>query len=233
MKKYALLFALAIFCPLSQATTKLVMDKVVFQTSAKRWVSTQTALLTVTVNATLSNADLVKVRAEIMANLNKIAAGEWQITQFDRSQDTSGLEKLTVSAQTRVQQTGLQDIYQSAQKVSKPGSTYLVNTVEFKPSMEEIQQVKAQLREMLYQQINGELGRLNKAYPEQKYSVHEIAFYEGDQPTSPMAKMNQSRELKTMVLAASLPISVSNELILTAVAELASNRQSGASLANN
>ena len=78
------------------------MDKVLFQISARQWVSTQSALLTVNINATLNNADLVKARADIMNNLNTIATGEWQLTQFDRSQDSSGLEKLYVAAQARI-----------------------------------------------------------------------------------------------------------------------------------
>ena len=79
----------------------MVLDKVSFQVSSKQWVSTDTALVTVNINATLSNADLVQARANIMNGLNKIAKGEWHLTQFVRSQDTSGLEKLFVEAQVR------------------------------------------------------------------------------------------------------------------------------------
>lgn len=91
----------------------MVLDEVTFQVSAKQWVSTQTALLMVNVNATLDNADLVRARADIMEKLTKIAAGEWHLTQFDRSQDSSGLEKLYVQAQSRVNQASLTSIFNS------------------------------------------------------------------------------------------------------------------------
>ncbi|ARG97120.1 hypothetical protein [Legionella micdadei] len=231
MRKLAAMLALAALSPLANAANlphKMMLDKVVFQVSAKQWVTTQSALLTVSINATLTNADLVKARAEIMNNLNKIAAGQWQLTQFDRSQDSSGLEKLYVAAQARVPQGSLTDIYQNAKNVSKPGATYEINAVEFKPSLEETQQVRAQLRDYLYQQINGELNRLDKTYTNQNYSVHRIYFFEGDQAI-PMAKAYQPRALNTMVMAAAATpapaLTVSNELIMNALVELASNRQ--------
>lgn len=238
MKKRAAILALATLTPLANAADCLpapVMDQVIYQVSAKQWVTTQSALLTVNINATLTNADLVKARSDIMNNLGKIAAGEWQLTQFDRSQDSSGLEKLDVIAQARIPQASLTDIYQHAKDVSKPGATYTVNAVEFKPSLEEIQQVKSQLRERLYQQVNEELARLNKIYSTQSYTVNRITFFEGDQ-ILPLAKTYQPRAMNTVALTAAAPapaLTVSNELILGAMVELASNRKEGNTVANN
>ncbi|MBA2711246.1 MAG: hypothetical protein H0U57_11720 [Tatlockia sp.] len=214
--------------------SKSELDKVVFQVSAKQWVSTQSALLTVNINATLSNADLVQVRADIMKNLNQVAAGEWQITQFERSQDSSGLEKLFVAAQARIPQANLTNIYNNAKTVTKPGATYDVSAVEFKPSLDEIQLIKTQLRERLYNQISQELERLNKVYNNQKYSVNRIFFFDGDQ-NLPMAKAYQPAELRTAsyTAVAAAPLAVSNELIMGALVELASNRQEVNAVANH
>ncbi|CDZ78769.1 hypothetical protein BN59_03083 [Legionella massiliensis] len=238
MRRFIAILALLALSPWVNASDwpyQLTMDKVVFQISAKQWVTTQSALLTVNINATLTNADLVKARADIMANLNKISVGEWQLTQFDRSQDSSGLDKLFVAAQARIPQTSLPDIYKSAKDITKPGATYEINGVEFKPSLEEVQQVKMQLRERLYEQINDELGRLNKVYNNQNYSVNQVYFFEGDQVV-PMAK---AREMNAMAFnavatpAPAAPLTVSNELVMSAMVELASNRQEGHAVANN
>lgn len=240
MRKLAVIIALISLSSLSHAVNlpshHMKLDKVVFQVSAKQWITTQSAVLTVNINATLTNADLVKTRAEIMSNLGKIATGEWQLTQFDRSQDSSGLEKLFVAAQARVPQASLTDIYQNAKNVSKPGATYEINGVEFRPSLAEIQQVKAQLRDYLYQQINSEVNRLDKTYTGQNYSVHRIYFSEGDQLV-PMAKAYQPRELNTVALATvatpAPAVTVSNELIMNALVELASNRIEENTVASN
>jgi hypothetical protein len=232
MKKLVAMFMLATLSPCLHAVNlqnKMVLDKVVLQISAKQWATTQTALLNVKINATLTNADLVKARSDMMSNLSKIAKGDWQLIQFERSQDSSGLEKLAVVAQARVPQASLTDIYQNAKSVSKPGATYEINEVEFKPSLEEMQQAKSQLRERLYHQINDEVGRLNKIYSNQNYSVNRIIFFEGNQ-VMPMTKAYQAKTMHTLAVTAATPapaLTVSNEIIMQALVELASKRQEG------
>ncbi|HAT6830463.1 TPA: hypothetical protein JBI63_05875 [Legionella pneumophila] len=230
MRKIAWMLGLMVLTPFAWADNEkpeLVLDKIFFQVSAKKWVTTQTAILNVNINATLSNADLVKARADIMDSLNKIAKGEWHLVQFDRSQDSSGLEKLYVQAQARVDQSALTNIYQNAKSVSKPGAKYEISGVEFKPSLEETQIVRAKIREQLYQQVNDEIDRMNKAYPKQNYSVSNLVFFEGDNiPQQPRAY--QAKEMNALAMAAApAPLTVSNELILTAMVEAASNRKQG------
>ena len=232
MKKIAGILAVLLINSLSYATDTpqaLVLDTVVFDVAAKQWVSTQTALLTVNINATLSNADLVKARADIMERLVKIAAGEWHLLQFDRSQDSSGLEKLYVRAEARVPQISLTNIYQNAKSVSKPGASYEIGVVEFKPSLDEVQQIRIQLRERLYQQARDEIARLNKVYPGQNYSLYNLIFGEGDVMPMPQTKGYQPREMiNAMALpAAAANLAVSNELTMTATVQVASNRHQG------
>lgn len=223
-----LTFAQATLSPPPPPQPSLVLDKIMFQTSAKQWVSTQSALLNVSIDATLNNADLVKARADIMSNLNKIAKGEWHLLSFDRSQDNSGLEKVNVQAQVRVNQAVLTNIYQNAKSVSIPGAQYTISGIDFKPSLDEVQTVQAAVRKQLYQQVNDELDRINKAYPKQNYTVSNLMFLDGDNPQPPIAY--QAKTMNTMMVQASVapaPLSVSNEIVLTALVEVASNRKPG------
>jgi len=231
MRQVAGMLALMTISPLALAADiiipQLVLDRVLFQVSSKQWVTTQTAILNVNVNVTLSTADLVKARADIMDSLNKIAKGDWHLVEFNRSQDSSGLEKLYVQAQARVDQSVLTDIYVNAKTVSMPGAKYEVSGVEFKPSLEETQAIRVKVREKLYQQVNEELSRMNKAYPTQNYSVSNLVFVEGDSPPVE-ARAYQAKEMNTMAMAAApAPLTVSNELVLTAMVEAASNRKQG------
>lgn len=206
------------------------LDKIAFQVSAKQWVTTKTALLSVNVNATLTDSDIVKTRTEIMDTLGKIAQGEWHLLQFDRSQDSSGLEKLYVQAQLRVDQSNLTNIYKTAKDLSKPGANYEIGSIDFKPGLDEVQAVQAQLREALYQKANDELARMNKVYATQHYTINNLVFIDGDSPppVMPMAKM-QAQEANYTMMAAAAPaggsIAVSNELTLSAIVQAASNRQ--------
>lgn len=234
MKQIALVVALAVLSPIgfSQTATPLpppdlVLDKITFQTSAKQWVSTQSALLNVAIDATLTNADLVKARADIMMNLNKIAKGDWHLLSFDRSQDSSGLEKVNVQAQVRVNQSLLTDIYQNAKSVSKPGAQYTLTNIDFKPSLDEVQTVRAAVRKQLYEQVNAELARINNVYANQNYSVSSIVLIDGDNPQPPVAYQAKTMNALMVQGAVAAPLSVSNELVLTAVVEVASNRKMG------
>ena len=227
MKQVAGMLALMAISPFALAADvvpQLVLDKILFQMSSKQWVTTQTALLNVNINVTLSSADLVKARADIMSSLNKVAKGDWHLISFDRSQDNSGLEKLFVQAQARVDQSTLTDIYQNAKSVSVPGAKYDIGGVEFKPSLEETQAVRVKIREQLYQQVNEEISRMNKAYPTQSYSVSNLVFVEGGNSIQ-APRAYQAKEMNNMVMAeAPAPLTVSNELVITAMVEAASNR---------
>lgn len=219
-----LLLSASVFA--DQLPPRLVLDKIFFQVSSKQWVSTQTALLSVTINATLTNADLVKTRSDIMARLAKVAKGDWHLIEFNRSQDTSGLEKLYVLAQARVDQAALTDVYQNAKSVSIPGAKYEINSIEFKPSLEETQAVKDAVRGQLYQKVNDELTRINKMYPTQNYSLNNLIFVEGDGPVA--VKPYRAKEMNALAMSAGpAPLAVSNELVLTALVEAASNRKQG------
>ena len=98
--------------------------------------------------------------------------------------------------------------------------------MEFKPSLEEIQQVRAQLRERLYQQARDELQRLNKVYAGQNYSLNNLVFDEGMNVTA-------SPKIATMnaiaMPASATNVTVSNELMMTAIVQVASNRTTGKS----
>lgn len=226
MRKKLTILALVILSPFAWSdddAPRMVLDKIQFQISSKQWVATQTALLNISINVTLNNADLVKARDDIMQRLNKIAKGDWHLLEFNRSQDSSGLEKLYVQAQARVDQAALTDIYKNAKAVSIPGAQYDVSGVEFKPSLEETQSIRAKVREQLYQKVNDEIARINGLYPAQKYSVSSLFFVDGD--SVPMPRAYQAKEMNAMMAAAPAPLSVSNELVLTAVVEAASNRK--------
>lgn len=227
MKQFIGILALLTFsvCAFAQTSNdpKMVLDTIRFEVSSKQWVTTQKAMLSVTINATLTNADLVKARADILTRLNKIVKGDWHLTSFDRAQDSSGLEKLHVQAQVRVLQSDLTNMYQQAKSVSLPGAQYEISGIEFKPDLDEIQEVKAKIREQLYQKINDEMARINKLYPKQKYSLNHLDFVEAGSLVQPR---QHAKLLNAVSMAASAaPLTVSNELVMTAIVEVASNRK--------
>jgi hypothetical protein len=215
------------FASTEASGVKFKLNKVILTLGAKKWVKTQSAKLQVSINATLTNKNLVMMRADIMSKLNAIAKGDWHITQFNRSQDSSGLEKLFVQAEARVNQSLLSDVNVKAKRVTKPGAKYQVTNVDFNPSLQEMQQAKKDVREMIYQKANKEIASLNAAYPTQKYSLFELVFVSPAQLNRLKPAAYKTNKLQMMVASApmSSSISVSNEVKENAFVVLASNRK--------
>lgn len=199
------------------------LDKVDFQLSAKQWVKSNSALLQVHISATLNDADVVRARTHIQENLGKIAQGQWQITQFDRGQDESGLAKLDVQAQARVGLEQLNSVYAQASKVSRPGENYNIQQIDFKPSSQELQAAKSQLRLTLYKQVSQEIDALNQAFPGQHYTVHHLEFLEKFPASSSDIK---SPAMMLNALPQNTPVvSISNEVYLIVIVDVASSRK--------
>jgi hypothetical protein len=206
----------------ADSTVKPVLNKVQYQLSNEAWVTTKTAEVIISVNATLNENGLGKAHNDILNKLNEIAKSDWHITQFNRSPNESGLEQLQVLAQTRLSETSLSDLREQAKKVSKPGETYKIENIAFEPTLSETEAVRGQLRNQVYQQIQNELSQLNKIYPNQHYIIHDINFMENVSP--------QPRP-RVMMLAAtensptSAPVEVANKMTVTANVVLVSINQ--------
>ena len=154
-----------------------LLNQVSLQLSAEQWVTTKTALVTVGVNVSVSDSGLEKVQNEVLSKLNQISnKGEWHIIDFNRTLDQSGLERVQIAAQNRLSSGDLVGIRDKAKAISKPGSTFTIDNVEFSPSAEELQAVNLTLRNDIYQQAKTEIANLNKLYPEDKYYLHNINF---------------------------------------------------------
>lgn len=154
-----------------------LLNKVTLQLTAEQWVATKTALVTIGINASVSDSDLGKIQSTILDKLNQLAGkADWHIISFDRSQDQSGLEKVQASAQARLPEPALIGLRDKAKALSKPGETYTLDNVQFVPSDDEMRSANTALRNNIYQQAKNELDQLNKQYPDQKFYVHQINF---------------------------------------------------------
>jgi hypothetical protein len=163
-----------------------LLNKITLRLSAEQWVTTQSALVTVGVNAGTNSAGVEKIQDEVLKKLKDISnQGEWHIISLDHSQDQSGLEKIQISAQARLPSAALANLRDNAKKISKAGETFNVDNILFTPSEEELRAANIQLRNNIYQQARNEIDNINKAYPDQKYYLHGIDFT-GNVVTAPM-----------------------------------------------
>lgn len=196
------------------------VNEITFTLTAQEWAKTDTAKVTVGVHAALDKKTLGKMREQIMSNLNKIAKGDWHITTFNRSQDSSGLEKLYVVAEARVNEALLTNVNSEAENVSESGMKYEVRSIDFTPSVADIEKVRKALRDTIYHQAQAEIMALNTTYPQQKYALHSIHFGDVISTSQPQMMMVTGAGVRTQNNA--MVNTVSNLVTLTAEVDIAS-----------
>lgn len=182
MRRFVLILISALFSITAWADVSLdpLFNKVILQLSAEQWVTSKTALVNVAVNASVSDNAIEKIQGQVLDKLSKLSdKGEWHIISLDRSLDKSGLERIQIMGQARLPNTDLAGLRDKAKAISKPGETYTIDNIQFVPSDDEIRDANSALRDNVYQQVKAELARLAKAYPDQKYYLHNINFASG------------------------------------------------------
>ncbi len=200
------------------------LNKIQFVVSADKWVSTKTAKVIMAADANLQQEVLESLQPEVLGTLTKMAPdAQWRITGYQRNQDPSGLEKVHISAEARLEEKSLAVIRKLAKEKSQPGLKYTIESIQYKPSKIDIEQVRDDLRKIIYAKIQQEIVSLSHIYQGQNFYVHRIDFADGD--IAPMKMRYQKMvQANTMNLAAQevSPLRVSDQLQMTASVTLAS-----------
>jgi hypothetical protein len=215
MRKFLILFSSLFFSFNAFADTSFepLLNTVTMQFKAEQWVATKTALVTVGVNASVTGSGLGKIQNDVLNKLNKLSSkGEWHIVSFNRSLDQSGLERVQMSAQSRLPSDELSGLRDRAKSMSVPGETYTLDNVEFVPSAEELRDANTALRNDIYNQAKTELDNLNKLYPDQKFYLHNANFYSdmNAQPKAMLMAVSGAAE------SANRPLAVGDKLKISA-----------------
>lgn len=216
MKKLMLL--LLVLPVFAFAAKTPVLNQISLQLSAEQWATTQTANVTVSVDASLDKIGLANAQQTIIRQLTKIANGvDWHIVVFNRSQDQSGLEKLRVEAEARVPEKQLSGLRSKAKDISRPGETYRVANIDFSPSQQEIANTKAVVRAKIYAKAKQEIATLNKSFPSAQYFLHSINFGPMMMPRA------QTKNVMTMAVQGSGGLSVDAKVVENAEVVIAAS----------
>lgn len=201
----------------AQSAPPPVVDEVMLSLSAESWVTTQTAEVTIGVDAVLTDGDIAGLRTEVLSTLAGLTGtdADWRITRFDRSMDSSGLERLRVAAQARLPDTALDGLAEALDDRSRAGLQYTLSGVAFSPSLAEREAARADLRATLYADIAAELVRLNAAFPDRTYRVGRIDFTGGFMPAPPPMMRAEAMTLASDAAGRGAPVAVADRMRMT------------------
>lgn len=193
------------------------INQIQMQLTLEEWAKTSTAKVIVNVAAMLNQGGLATTQKTINNKLSRISSkGEWHITNFNRYKDSSGLERVNISAQARLPEAELPGLRSRANKISRPGEKFTIGAVDFTPSLADVERTRKALREKMYQQIGVELAKINKSYGTQKFFVHGVNFIPGSQPV-PMQKMQTRMFAAAEAAPAARALTISDKVVVNAV----------------
>ena len=181
----ASLAALCLAVPLAARAQFLpapVQDHVGFSLSAEDWVKTDTAEVTLVVEAASPSGDAGSARSEVMKAAQSVAEAPWQAIRFDRQQDQAGLDHWQAVLRARLPEAKLGGLGERARRVSRAGLQVRVDQVEFTPTLAETEAVRSRLRAEIYRRATEELASANKSFPDRGYRIAGIDFQESRQP---------------------------------------------------
>lgn len=206
-------------------TQPLPMNVVQLTLAKEQWAKTTTARVVVNLSAALQSSGLSDTHKTLYSKLGHISdKGEWHITSFNRYKDASGLEKVNAQAEARLPESELPGLRDRAKKVSRPGETFTIGTIDFTPSLADVQRTRADVRQHIYEQANEELARINKAYGSAgKYFIHSVNFSENQPVPQPMLMKNRMMTVTAEASAsADAALVISDKVQMRAVVVIAS-----------
>lgn len=195
-----------------------------YQTSVEQWVTTKTALVTIGVDASLNQTGMDNMQQQVSDSLKSLASDiNWQMTDYERTQDASGLERVHIEEQARLTADQLTNLRTKTDTLSKPGIKYSIIDIQFTPSLAEIQVAQDNLRSQLYSKVKQEIELLNKNY-DQTFYVHDLEFSPGDaSPPQPMAQNNGNYKMVQMAaVPSSSQATMSQRMVMSVDVVLAS-----------
>jgi hypothetical protein len=201
-------------------------DSITLSLSAERWVESSTARVVVSINTAVEGAQAGRVRTDMLAALATLAGAktEWRFVEFNRTPDSSGLERWYAQVEARMPEPALGGLADAAKKASRPGLQLEVAGLDFTPTLPELEAARAALRASIYAQAVDEQKSLTAAIAGRTWRIATVTFHpESNVPPSPSPKtLMRSEAMSASADFGGAAIGVATKLSLTAMVVLAS-----------
>lgn len=166
------------------------MDNISLSFTVEDWINSNTAEVTMTVNASTEGQDGLDLRTEIKEALESLVDTEWRFIDINRSTGRSGLEEWHVTAQARVEEKDLNNLPSRAKDLGRKGLQYRVGNVDFTPTKTQFEDLYRHLRSKINELIKTELSTLETELPGRKWRIGAVSYNFGSAPMSNMRAAN-------------------------------------------
>lgn len=202
------------------ARCRVLQNWVAYTTSDEMWVESDTVGVSVYVEYVGDQESVTRKKQSLTKQLKKLAAINWHVVNFSRGKDSSDLIRNVYSVEGRIKEQNISNLVSKMKKVSKPGTKFSLQSVNFQPSAKDIEKAKEQVRSKLYQAVQKELGRLNDKFPKQRFEMKSIKFSSNSQSGARRAKQPLMMSMADEHSSNAGAINASQKVTLTAYATL-------------
>ena len=153
------------------------MDTISLNFEVEEWMNSETAEVTIIVDASLENTDGFELKLTINSALEKIIPGVvWRYSQVNRSRDRTGRETWQLGIQARVTDEILDGISVRARNLGVPGLQFRIGNVDYTPTAAAVEDLNRTLRSKLNTMIADELNVLNTELVGRTWRVSNVHY---------------------------------------------------------
>jgi hypothetical protein len=157
-----------------------IQDTITFALSAERTVVNDTVRVTVAIEGILPSAQAEK---SVNDNIRKILGefipeAKWAFGGLTRSRDPSGLERVRLTASTRIAEKLNVQLEQKAERSGRDGISIAAVSTDTAPTLLQMEEAESNLRVEILQKAQIQQGVINKCCGID-YRIHAVSFGPG------------------------------------------------------
>ena len=175
MIKFVRLFILVCFVLSFAHAGEKDSHGIFLELTAEEWVKVEKPRLAIAIDIAGKEEDVARMRGGVLETLKKISQEEWFITHYSVFQDSSGLIRLTLVAESRVLEKDIYGLHEKAKALSKPGYSVRVSFLDYSPSVQDMEKAMLRARQSIYRMAFEESKRATSELG-QNYRVASIEF---------------------------------------------------------
>ncbi len=154
----------------------LPMDTLNLSFTVEDWLDSETAELTIDIDASVEGSDALELRTDIKNSLKELIDTEWRFVRVNRHTDRTGREAWQVAAQARVDESEISNLGGRTKKLGRVGLQYRVGRVDYSPTQNQVEELNRNLRTKVNQLISDELSVLDSELAGRRWRVSSVNY---------------------------------------------------------
>lgn len=203
----------------SYAETQNCQNQISMQLQQEGWVNSNTAQVTVSIQAATNKNDSSAIVANITKKLKDLIKDpiSWRLIDLSTEKNSAGLFAISAKMSARLDNAQLTALQNSIDSLNKAGEQYKVEGIDYQPTLAEISNENTRLRVLIYKDVLEQQRIINGAFADSKYQLQSLNF-DSSYTASPRPMMmyagNAASATRQLTSSAATPFS--QQLLVTA-----------------